>query len=103
MGVLGQFGLGRALTLREIPGPGRNRKTTQFPGPRGRETAKKSYHAIRDGCLQFFYILRFGQPDPQGRETRNTGILGHFGPGRPSALGEIPGAGRKQKNTICWP
>ena len=34
---------------------------------------------------------------PTCGKSQNTGILGHFGPGRPLALIEIPG--RKQKNT----
>ena len=33
---------------------------TQFPEARGPETEKKSYHAVRDGFMQLFYILRFG-------------------------------------------
>ena len=41
-----------------------NRKT-QFPGARGPETGKKSYHAIRDGCPQLSYVLRFGRPGPK--------------------------------------
>ena len=45
----------------------------------------------------FFYILCFGRPDPQGREIAKYGVLGHFGLGRPLALREIPGG--KQKNT----
>ena len=61
----------------------------QFPGARGPEIEKKSYHAIRDGP-QLFYILRFAQPDPQGREIAK---LGDFRPFWPLALGEIKGAG----------
>ena len=48
------------------------------------------------------YVL----PDrtPTGGKLQNTGILGHFGLGRPLALIEIPGLGRKRKNAIsrCW-
>ena len=44
----------------------KNRKT-QFPGARGPEIGKTCYHAIRDGCLQLFWILRFARPDPEGR------------------------------------
>ena len=34
-GIFGSFGLGQPLALREIPGPGRRRKKTQFSGARG--------------------------------------------------------------------
>ena len=68
---------------------------SQFPGARGPKTETKSYHAIRDGCPQLFYISRFGRQDPQGGKTRNTEILGYFGPGRPLALRETPSAGKK--------
>ena len=57
-----------------------NRKT-QFPGTRGRKLEGKNYHAIRDGCLQLFYILHFDRPDPQGREILF--FLGPFGLGQP--------------------
>ena len=41
---------------------------TQLPGARGPEIEKKSYHAMRNGCPQLFYVLRFARPDPQGRK-----------------------------------
>ena len=57
------------------------------PEQQGPEIGKKSYHAIRDGFPRLFDGLRFAR-------------FGHFGLGRPLALREIPGAGRKQKNTM---
>ena len=56
-----------------------NRKT-QFPGTRGPEIEKKSYHAVRDGCPQLFYVLRFGRPDPQGRKIAKYGYFRPFWP-----------------------
>ena len=45
-----------------------------------------------------FYVL----PDwtPTCGKSQNTGIASHFGLGRPWVRREIPGMGRKQKNTI---
>ena len=168
-GILGQFGLGRPLALREFPG--RKWKNTHFPGATGPKTEKKCYHPIQDGCLHLFYVLHFGQPalhgrenaqygdfgpfwpgtalatnprrgpktekhnspllgvpkwennattlsgmvasnfftfyvladrTPTGRKTQTMAVLGHFGPGQPSALGEIPGADRERKILISW-
>ena len=45
----------------------------------------------------FFYILRFGRPDPQGGKPHNTGFLGPFVLGQPLALGEIP-VGKTEKH-----
>ena len=45
-----------------------NRKT-QFAGARGPKTGGKSYHAVRDGCPQLSFGLRFDGPDPEGREN----------------------------------
>ena len=61
------------------------------------KSKKKNHHAIRDGCPQPFYVLRLADRTPTGGKSQNTGVLGHFGLGRPLALREIPGG--KQKNT----
>ena len=66
-GILGHFGLGRPWHLTKSRAPAENGKP-QFPGARGPEIEKKSYHAIEDGCPYFFFVLRFAQPDPQGQE-----------------------------------
>ena len=159
------------MALGEILGPGPKTEKNIFTVP-GVPKRKKSYYAIRDGCLQLFYILRFGRLDPQGRKitkyryfqailaydgpghlkksqaraengkpqftgargpemeekkvttlsrmvvrnlftfygladetptggkSQNTGILGHFGRGRPLAFREIPGLCQKRKNAI---
>ena len=47
----------------------------------------------------FFYIFRFGRPDPHGQEIAKYGGLGHFGLGRPLALKEIPGGKQKNANS----
>ena len=65
-------------------------------GSRGR---KKYYPAIQDGRPQFCHIFRLPGRTPRGGKSQNTGILGHFGPGRPLALGEVPGTDRKRKDT----
>ena len=77
--VAGHFGLGWPLALREILSPGRKRKT-QFPGAMGPETEKKSYHAIRGWLSATFYVLRFGRPDPWGREITKYRDLRPFWP-----------------------
>ena len=76
MGLLGHFGLGSALALREIPGPGRNRKNANSRC-KGSRNGKKKYYAIRDGCPQIFYAtcLRSmfwptGPPGAGNREIR---------------------------------
>ena len=74
-----------------------NGKKTQFPGARGPRLENKSYHASRDGCPQLVCVSRFA---PTRRKSQRTWILGHFGLGRPLALREILGLGRKQKNAI---
>ena len=56
-----------------------NRKT-QFPGARGPETGQKNYHAIRDGCPQLSYSLRFERSDPHGRENAKYKDFGPFWP-----------------------
>ena len=71
-----------------------NRKTN-FPGAEGPETEKKSYHAIRDGCPQLFYSLRFGRQDPHGREIAKYGHLRPFWPRTVLGTWRNPGAGPK--------
>ena len=94
-GILGHFGLWH---LKKSQARAENGKP-QFPGARGPESEKKSYHAIQDGCPQLFYILRFGRPDPN-RKILVFGALLAWG--IPSALREITGRKQKnrQKNTI---
>ena len=45
----------------------------------------------------FFTFYALADRTPTGEKSRNTGLLGHFGLGRPLALGEILSG--KQKNT----
>ena len=45
-----------------------------------------------------FYVL--ADRTPRGRKSQNTGMLGHFGFGRPLALGEIPGGKQKNRNSL---
>ena len=100
MVFLGPFGPGRPLAFREIPGPGRNREKTQFPGARGPETEKKVTTLSGMVVRNFFAFYVLAHRIPRGGKLRNTGILGHFGLGRPSALREIMGAGWKQGKTL---
>ena len=44
----------------------------------------KNYHAVRDGCAQFSYRLRFDRPDPHGWEYAK------YDDFRPSALSPPP-------------
>ena len=81
MGGLGYFGLGRPLALKEIPGPGRNRRNTISWCYGSQNGEKKCYHAIRDGCPQFFYILGFERP--RGGKSQNTDFPGPVGLGQP--------------------
>ena len=70
----------------------------QFPGARGTFGGKsghpKTFSPEVRNFLTFYVLV---DRTPTGAKSRNTGCLGHFGLGRPLALGEIPG--RKQKNT----
>ena len=53
---------------------------TQLAGARGPKIDNKNYHAIRDGCPQLFYILRFGRPDPHRQEIAKYGGFRPFWP-----------------------
>ena len=66
---------------------------TQFLGARGPETKKQSYPLSGMVVRNFFTVYVLADRNPRGGKSRNTGILGHFGPGRPLALIEITGAG----------
>ena len=83
------FGLFWAEGTWRNSGTGPKTKKTQFPGDRGPETEKKSYHGIRDGCPQLsltVYVL--AHRTPTGGKSRNGGISGHFGPGPRLAIRE---------------
>ena len=71
------------------PGRGLKTKNHNFPALGSRSRKKISGMVVRNFLT--FYIL----PDrtPTGGKSQNTGILGHFGLGRPLAPGEIRGAG----------
>ena len=75
-GILGHFGLWHWQKSRARTENGE----TQFPGARGPEIENQCYHAIRDGCLQLFYILCFGRPDPHGQKIAKYGVFRHFWP-----------------------
>ena len=70
----------------------KNRKT-QFPGARGPETEKESYHAVRDGCPLLSSSLSFDRPDSHRREGAKYEDFGPFWPR--TALGRNPGTGPK--------
>ena len=72
-----------------------NGKKRNFPALGVPKSKKTSYHAIRDGCPQPVYILRFGRPDPHGQEIAKYGYFRPFWPR--TALGTYgnPGAGPK--------
>ena len=100
MGVLGHFGLGRPLALRETPGPGRYRKKHKFPVqgvPKRKRNVTTLFGMVVCDFLTFYVLA---DQTPRGGKSRNTGMLGHFGPRRPLALRQVPGRGRKRKNAI---
>ena len=94
MGFLGHFGPGRPWALGEIQGPGRNRKKAN-PRCKGSRNGKISYYSIWDGCLQLFYTLRLGRPDPQGREIAKYGNFRPFWPRMALGTSRNLGAGPK--------
>ena len=65
----------------------------QFPGARGPKAGGKSYH----GCPQLFYILCFGQPDPQGRVIVKYGDFRPFWPRTAFGTWRNPGRGPKME------
>ena len=79
-----------------------NRKT-QFRGLGallgGKSVCRKKFS---QKLRNFFTFCVVGQPDPQGRESQNTGLLGPFGPGQPLALREIPGGKQKSTTSRCF-
>ena len=87
------FWPGTALGTRRNPGPGPKSENHDFSvlgvPKQERKVTTLSRMAVRNFLP--FYVL--ADRTPRGRKSRNTGILGHFGPGRPLALGEITGAG----------
>ena len=100
--ILAYFGLGRPWALREIPGPGPKMEQCNLPvlgalwgGKPGRP--KSFSPKVRN----FFTFSVLADQTTTGGRSRNTGVLGHFSLGQPLALTEIPGSGRKRKNTIC--
>ena len=97
---IAQYGHFRPFWPRTAFGTWRNRARaengkTQFPGARGPEIEGKSYHAIRDGCPQLFYPLRFARPDPQGQEIAKHGYVRPFWPRTALGTWRNPGAGPK--------
>ena len=68
-------------------------RETQSPDARGPKTGGGSYHAIRDGCAQLFYILRFDRPDPHGRENAKYEDFVPFWLRTAVGLKQIPGLG----------
>ena len=87
------FGLFWAAGTEENSGTGPKTEKRNFPAPGVLKSKTKvtTLSSMVVGNLFTFYVL----PDrtPRGGKLRNTGILGHFGLGRPSALREITGAG----------
>ena len=81
-----------AVGTQRNPGAGPKTEKTQFPGARG-QREKKSYHAVRDGCPQLCYLLRFDRPDPQGREIAKYGYFRPFWPRTAFGTYRNPGRG----------
>ena len=70
----------------------------QFPGARGTvgEKVGRPKNFSPQVC-NFFTFYALANQTPTDRKSGNAGVLGHFGLGRPWALGKIPG--EKYKNT----
>ena len=86
-GILGHFDLGRPFALREIPGLGRKQKICNFPVLGALLGGKSTFggeirmpQKFLPESAHFFYILRFGQPDPHRREIAKYGVLRTFWP-----------------------
>ena len=81
------------MALREILGLSQNREKHKFPvqgvPKQKKKVAKQSGMVVRN----FFTLYVLADRTPRGGKSQNMGISGHFGPGRPLALREIPGAG----------
>ena len=99
--ILGYFGPGRPLALRETLGAGQKRGKTHNFLVLGVPKQKKNVPTLSGMVVRnflTFYVL----PDqtPTGGKTQSVGFLGHSDLGGSLALAEIPGAGPKQKNII---
>ena len=81
-GIVGHFGLGRPLVLRLKKSRARaeNEKKHNFPALGVPESKKKSYHAIRDGCPQFFSRFTFCLAGPPRTRNCKYGFLRPFWP-----------------------
>ena len=87
------LGLGHLEKSRARAG---NRKT-KFPSARRPRMTKKGTTLSGMVVRNFFTFHVLPDRIPTGGILQNTGIFGHFGPGQPLALREIPGLGRKWK------
>ena len=76
-----------------------NRKP-QFPDARGPETGEKVITLSGMVVRNFLTLYVLTDRTPTDGKTQNTRIFGHFGLGRPLALRETPGPGRKRKIAI---
>ena len=96
VGVWPVFGLGH---LEKFRARAENRKA-QFSGARGPKTEKKNTTLSGMVVRNFltFYVLT--DRTPRGGKNAKYKNFGPFGLGRPLALIEIPGPGRKQKIAI---
>ena len=82
------------------PGAGPKTEKCNFP-VRGVPKRKKNVTTLSGMVVRNFFTLPvLHHRALRGRNSQNTSIFGHFGLGRPLALREIPGLGRKRKNTI---
>ena len=72
----------------------------QFLGARG-TFGKKSGRpkSFSPKVRNIFTVYVLANWIPTGEKSRNTGVLGHFGLGRPLALREIPGGKQENANS----
>ena len=76
--------------------PGRGLKMEKHNYPAlGVPKSKKIYHAIRYGCPQLCYSLRFARPDPHGREIAKYEYFRPFWPRAALGTWRNPGMGPK--------
>ena len=91
------FGLGQpsALTQRNF---GQKTEKHNFP-VLGALLGKKSGgpKSFSSKFRNFFTFCVLADLTATGGESQSTGVLGHFGLGRPLALGEIPGGNRETR------
>ena len=78
-----------------------NRKM-HFPSARGSFRGGKSGRpkSFSQNVRNFFTFFVLTDRTPRGGKSRNTGVLGHFGLGRPLALREIPDGKQKTTNSL---